>query len=134
MKRLLLAVLLIGATAGASPLLSSVSPAGAVCHGAGAPFNVTAGSPVWGEENPSSGTCDNLGDYNGKFVDRANNGTCVFISYYKNNVWTNTGANCNHASGVFTNYSFTDTSHDAVIKICKSDLSACTGQLTNNGF
>lgn len=130
MKRI--RILVAGALVAISGVvISPIGPVGtalAVCHGSSG-FTVTSNGA---KETLQSGTCNNDLEYRGLFDDNNNSdGFCVYIAYYKNGVWTNTGADCN--AGSWSGYIFSDLNGDSSILLCKSG-STCSSTWSNFGF
>lgn len=113
-----------GLTAGAG-----AGTASAYCNGAG---NPVYWSTAWAAETAASGTCDGLNDYNGKVIDGASDGTCVYIRYLKDGVWTNSPAAC--SLSIWTNYGFSDANSYSPSNLCKSSGAGCSSQYGNTGF
>lgn len=106
-----------------------VQNASAYCNGVG---NPVYWSTSWAAETAASGTCDGLNDYNGKVIDGASDGTCVYVRYLDDGVWTNSPAAC--SLSLWTNYSFVDTNSYSPSNLCRSSGAGCSTQYANTGF
>ncbi len=88
------------------PGLESVAPVDALCAGSGNPqsirWNVSAGV-FNASERPSSGTCDELWDYNGTFQDNRADGSDIRMQW---NWWDGSGWRSSVNSAVVLNQNY----------------------------
>ena len=116
-----LAIGVIGPTAG---------DAHAVCHGNGAPFNVTSSGA---RLEPLGGVCNNNGSYQGRFR-RGTHGSAVHLWFAKSN-GNNEVTSPNNSA---VNYSTTNQIVDPGLNapVCFADVNGiCSGgPWANNGF
>jgi hypothetical protein len=121
--------LVAATTTGIGGALPGSGNASAYCNGQGNPISWSVG---WADETVANiYTCDGLNDYNGKFLDGAVDGTCVYMRYYMDGVWTNTAANC--STSTWKTYSYTDSNSYSPSTACKSS-GGCSSQYANQGF
>ena len=124
-------VLLVAVVVPASPGVPGAASAEAFCHGQGDPMMWSVG---WAKETVRwNTTCDGLGDYYGKFIDGARDGSCV--DYYwqdePGGAWIWEGRNCSETK--WKNFDYVDRDGFVSWKICKHN-GGCAQVASNWGF
>jgi hypothetical protein len=128
LSRLTFVALMVGASLF---IPGGADPAGAFCttsNGGGGTYISHGGM----ESYRWSSTCDGLGDYYGKVLDAAHDGTCVTVVYDTGDLVLPSWSTCSET--IWKNTYFTQSISYAPVFICKNNTGTCGGQHTNKNF
>lgn len=112
------------------PLINA-GPASAYCGGAGREEVFGEGSPTWGAESASSGTCNGDKIYAGWVGDQLSDGSCVWVQFLDGGSTYTQATSCN-TSG--TTYTFWDQTNDtsSSTRLCRNQ--GCGSWLSTFGY
>ncbi len=125
----LFAFVVLATVATGITLVQQAAPADAWCLHEGASATTTW-SGHGTETSQWSSTCDDDGNYYGKYKDSTTpNNSCMYIKYYDDLVWKFTSQNCN---STYKNYNYFDSNHISTTYIC--DAYGCSNYMGHKEF
>ena len=139
----LLALLSLMIAATTAVTMTTSSPAVAACSGVNSGYTIGsgAGGANGGRETFSSGTCDNLTDYNGKVLDVVNGDGCVW-TYFNTSAGfpvpgpgTTQGTSARQCStSTWLSYGYWDVDSVGWIRMCRDSVGCTATYYQQTGY